>query len=84
LFLAGKTGPLGIDNNGDRVNSYQLQIGKGSAFVRFANYFGTSNAYMFLNETIIWPGGGTTAPLGRPACGFDNELCPPEVKGTDI
>ena len=43
--------------------------------VRVANYFGTSGEYQPLNKTIIWPGGGTKIPLGRPACGFDNEFC---------
>ena len=28
------------------------------------------------NVTLLWPGGSTVAPLGRPECGFNNEFCP--------
>lgn len=27
------------------------------------------------DAVIYWPGGGTRPPLGRPVCGWDNELC---------
>ena len=41
------------------------------------NYYNEGNRLELLNETtIIWPGNTKTAPVGRPKCGFDNELCP--------
>lgn len=80
--LAGKSGDLEIDTNGDRVTSYQLEIGKGGAFHTFAIFHGPSKAYQFQNTTtIVWPGGSTVAPLGRPPCGFDMEFCPPKPVG---
>ena len=56
-----------------------LQNVKNGAFQKIYNFFGTT--LQVLNATILWPGGGTIAPLGRPVCGFDNEFCPEEVKG---
>ena len=49
--------------------------------VRVANYFGTTGELQLLNQTIIWPGDTTEIPLGRPACGFDNELCKDAAEG---
>ena len=49
---------------------------------RIANFFGTTGELQLLNQTIIWPGGTTQIPLGRPACGFDNEFCEEAAKGT--
>ncbi|KAK3753336.1 hypothetical protein QZH41_015271 [Actinostola sp. cb2023] len=75
----GKSGHVQIDDHGDRVTSYQLEIGKNGAFDTFATFFGPTKTYQFKNSTtIIWPGGSTVAPLGRPVCGFDMEYCPPE------
>ena len=51
--------------------------------VRVANYFGTTGELQLLNQTIIWPGGTTTIPIGRPACGFDNEFCEVKAKGME-
>lgn len=52
--------------------------------VRVANYFGTTGELQLLNQTIIWPGGTTTIPIGRPACGFDNEFCEVKAKGMEL
>ena len=51
--------------------------------VRVANYFGTTGELQLLNQTIIWPGGTTTIPIGWPACGFDNEFCEVKAKGME-
>ena len=48
--------------------------------MRVANYFTHDNKYERLNKSKIWPGGLSTAPLGRPSCGFENELCSPKGK----
>ena len=32
------------------------------------------------NMTKIWVGGSTVPPKDRPACGFENELCPPSTE----
>ena len=81
-LFTGVSGPVGIDAKGDRVASYRLQsFLSGMQGVRVANYFGTTGELQLLNQTIIWPGGTTKIPLGRPACGFDNELCVEAAKG---
>ena len=38
-------------------------------------YFFSINGLQFLDEVLHWPGGTTTAPLGRPNCGWDREFC---------
>lgn len=82
LLFTGVSGPVGIDEKGDRVASYRLQsFLKGMSSVRVANYFGTTGELQLLNQTIIWPGGTTEIPLGRPKCGFDNEFCEKTTKG---
>ncbi|KAJ7381541.1 hypothetical protein OS493_040571, partial [Desmophyllum pertusum] len=48
--------------------------------VRVANFFGTTGELQLLNQTIMWPGGTTEIPIGRPACGFDNEFCKVDAK----
>ena len=81
-LFTGVSGPVGIDEKGDRVASYRLQsFLKGMSSVRVANYFGTTGELQLLNQTIIWPGGTAEIPLGRPKCGFDNEFCKVEAKG---
>ena len=81
-LFTGVSGPVGIDKNGDRIASYRLQsFLKGMSSVRVANYFGTTKELQWLNQTIIWPGGTTKIPLGRPACGFDNEFCKKVAEG---
>ena len=81
-LFTGVSGPVGIDAKGDRVASYRLQsFLKGMSSVRVANYFGTTGQLQLLNQTIIWPGGTTQIPLGRPACGFDNEFCKKVAEG---
>lgn len=80
----GVSGPVGIDEKGDRVASYRIQsFLPGMKTVRVANYFGTTGELQLLNQTIIWPGGTTTIPIGRPACGFDNEFCEEKAKEED-
>ena len=81
-MFAGVSGPVGIDDKGDRVASYRIQsFLPGLQTKRVANFFGTTGQLELLNETIVWPGGTTKIPLGRPVCGFDNEFCQEEVKG---
>ena len=75
LILQGITGEVSIDKNGDRMVSLQLRNLHDGRLRRVANYFGITQTLEFLNVTLIWPGGATTPPLGRPECGFDNEFC---------
>ena len=73
---------MGIDANGDRIPSYQIAYGnKDHKFTRFGNYFGAFGQIEQLNVTVVWHGGITTVPIGRPPCGFDNEFCPEKEKG---
>ena len=67
-----------ITHNGDRTLSLQLRNIQRGKFVPVANYFTNDNRYERLNQSKIWPGGLSTAPVGRPLCGFENELCPPK------
>ena len=41
-----------------------------------ANYFRQTGKLKYRDVTLVWPGGSLKAPLGRPECGFNNELCP--------
>ena len=62
--------------------SYRIQsFLSGMQSERVFNYFGTTGELQLLNKTIKWPGGTTKIPLGRPACGFDNEFCKVDAKG---
>ena len=83
-MLIGASGPVGIDEKGDRVASFRLQsFLPGMSLVRIANYFGTTGELQLLNQPIMWHGGTTKIPLGRPACGFDNEFCKEATKGKE-
>ena len=83
FFLStGVSGPVGISDKGERVASYGIQsFLSGMRGERIANYFGTTGQLQMLNKTVIWPGGTTKIPLGRPVCGFDNEFCKVAAKG---
>ncbi|XP_022796077.1 atrial natriuretic peptide receptor 1-like [Stylophora pistillata] len=82
--FVGVSGPVGIDEKGDRVASYSLQsFLPGMSIVRIANFFGTTGELQLLNKTVMWPGGTTKVPLGRPPCGFDNEFCQQAAKEED-
>lgn len=66
-----------IDGVGDRTSALQLKNVQNGRYHRVFNYYNEGNRLELLNETtIIWPGNTKTAPVGRPKCGFDNELCP--------
>ena len=54
---------------------------KNGAFHNVYNYWGDRSEMESLNVSILWPGGGSSPPLGRPVCGFDNEFCPEAAKG---
>ena len=66
-----------IDGVGDRTSALQLKNVQNGRYHRVFNYYNEGNRLELLNETTItWPGNTQTAPVGRPKCGFDNELCP--------
>ena len=66
-----------IDQVGDRKSALQLKNVQKGKYFRVFNYYTSTTDLKIINTTvIIWPGGGKTAPIGRPSCGFDNELCP--------
>ena len=74
----GESGEVVIDSFGDRASSLQLRnVVTGPKYQRVGNYFKNSDSLEILNSTkIIWPGGSTKPPLGRPICGFNKEFCP--------
>eukprot|EP00794_Sanderia_malayensis_P016937 gene16937-18644_t len=75
--FTGKSGKVVIDSVGDRSSALQLQNVQNGQYMRVMNYYTNEGRLVMINETVIvWPGKTTTAPLGRPRCGFDNELCP--------
>ncbi len=66
-----------IDAAGDRSSALQLQNAQNGKYLRVFNYYTSDSRLEIINSTVIvWPGGTKTAPLGRPPCGFDRELCP--------
>ncbi|XP_068752048.1 atrial natriuretic peptide receptor 1-like [Montipora capricornis] len=79
----GASGTVLINENGDRVADYRLQSIMSGNKVRIVNFFGTSNRLEFENKTIVWLGGSTKVPLGRPECGFEKEFCPDIVEEED-
>ena len=82
FLCTGASGPVGISNKGERIASYSIQSYlSGMRGERVGNYFGTTGQLQLLNKTIIWPGGTTKIPLGRPVCGFDSEFCEVAAKG---
>ena len=81
MLFTGASGTVLINENGDRVADYRLQSIMSGKKVRIVNFFGTSNRLEFENKTIVWLGGSTKVPLGRPECGFEKEFCPDIVEG---
>lgn len=75
----GISGPIFIDENGDRTLSLQMKNYQNGKMPYVASYFHHTGKLNFTNITLVWPGGTVHAPLGRPECGFDSELCPPPV-----
>ena len=74
--LIGASGLVVIDSVGDRAAALQLKNIQKGKYRRVFNYFNSEQKLQPLNETqIIWPGNTLSAPLGRPECGFDGELC---------
>lgn len=73
--LAGVSGQVFVDENGDRTITLQMRNFHNGEMVRVANYFRHLEELEFTNTTTIWPGGSVTAPLGRPECGFNGEFC---------
>ncbi|KAJ7376461.1 hypothetical protein OS493_034449 [Desmophyllum pertusum] len=75
----GVSGPVFIDENGDRALSLQMKNFHNGKMDRVANYFRHTGQLEFMNTVIVWPGGTVIAPKGRPECGFNQELCSPPV-----
>ena len=73
--LAGVSGQVFVDENGDRTITLQMRNFHNGEMVRVANYFRHLEELEFTDTTTVWPGGSVTAPLGRPECGFNGEFC---------
>lgn len=75
----GKSGDVNIDEYGDRKVALKIQNFVNNTYKRVGNYFPKANKFELSNTTkIVWPGGGTDPPIGRPECGFDGEFCEKE------
>nr|XP_022316872.1 atrial natriuretic peptide receptor 1-like isoform X2 [Crassostrea virginica] len=71
------TTPYGVfstDENGTRMATFALYNIFNENFTQVAGFNSTQSRF-FRNVSIIWPGGGTHKPLGRPACGWNKEYC---------
>lgn len=77
MTFEGESGRVVIDMVGDRASALQVRNVKDSKYYRVANFFVDSSKLEVLNTTVNWPGKTTVIPLGRPACGFNSEFCPP-------
>lgn len=85
FLLAGVSGPVFIDENGDRALSLQMKNFHNGKMPCVASYFRLTGKLEYMGTAIVWPGGSVKAPLGRPKCGFDSELCPsPGIKNVFI
>ena len=40
--------------------------------------------YFFEDADILWPGGTSKPPLGRPSCGWNNEFCQEDDPGKNV
>ncbi|KAK3762528.1 hypothetical protein RRG08_005587, partial [Elysia crispata] len=79
LTLAGITGTVSIDANGDRNADYSLLDlrPETGSFEVVGNYFGTTKQYTPLpGKKILWAGGRVEPPPDVPKCGFDGSKCP--------
>ncbi|XP_015754056.1 PREDICTED: atrial natriuretic peptide receptor 1-like [Acropora digitifera] len=73
----GISGSIYIDSHGDRSLSLQLKNFQNGKMLSVASFFMETGKLQFgSNVTLLWPGGSTVAPLGRPECGFNMEFCP--------
>lgn len=72
----GVSGSVFIDQHGDRAISLQMKNFNNGKMPCVANYFRQTGKLKYRDVTLVWPGGSVKAPLGRPECGFNNELCP--------
>ncbi|XP_060600453.1 atrial natriuretic peptide receptor 1-like isoform X2 [Ruditapes philippinarum] len=72
----GITGKIQIDSNGTRRTNFTLHNIFYDTYTTVAEGNTSLGGLEFLQDAIIhWPGGATTAPLGRPACGWNSEYC---------
>ena len=75
-IFAGASGRVVIDQYGDRSSALQFKNIQNGRYHRVFNYFSLEKKLQLLNETVLlWPGNTNKAPLGRPYCGFQGELC---------
>lgn len=82
----GITGDVTIDANGDRISDYSLLDMNPDTgnFEIVANYFNKSGLQYVQGKQIHWAGGRTDPPPDKPACGFDNSLCPDNCKNVHL
>lgn len=74
----GITGNVTIDANGDRISDYSLlDMNPDTGYFEIvAHFFNKSGLEYVEGKSIHWAGGRTQPPPDKPACGFDNSLCP--------
>lgn len=74
--ISGVSGKVIIDQYGDRTSALQFKNLQNGNYRRVFNFYSIEKRLELLNETeIVWPGNVTTAPIGRPKCGFNGEFC---------
>lgn len=78
----GITGNVTIDANGDRISDYSLlDMNPDTGYFEIvAHFFNKSGLEYVEGKSIHWAGGRLQPPPDKPACGFDNSLCPDNCK----
>ncbi|XP_078693882.1 atrial natriuretic peptide receptor 1-like [Branchiostoma floridae x Branchiostoma belcheri] len=79
--FGGVQGWVTLDGNGDRETNYMMYSFQDGYMKAVGYYFGLSGKYEDVPGTRIrWAGGGLKPPPDTPNCGFDEELCPFDLR----
>ncbi|XP_060078089.1 atrial natriuretic peptide receptor 1-like [Ylistrum balloti] len=79
LTFQGADGNVYITENGTRDSGFVISNIQQGVYVPIAINPGIkmTGTTVFNNVTVIWANGRTVVPAGRPACGWNDEYCPP-------
>ncbi|BFZ10892.1 hypothetical protein BsWGS_13930 [Bradybaena similaris] len=75
VTIQGVTGNVSVMEDGTRQSQFMLHNLRSGCYFPVARSADEGRAFIYLNQTVVWPGGTEVIPLGRPACGWDGKLC---------
>ncbi|CAG5122007.1 unnamed protein product, partial [Candidula unifasciata] len=83
VTIQGVTGVVSVMADGSRQSQFMLHNLRDGCYMPVARSADDGRAFIYLNNTVIWPGGSEVTPLGRPPCGWDGKLCDNKLVYTD-